>query len=152
MWESLQIRVVCFAFCFYYPYVNIISNTKRLRLNEKSSILWHNRLGHISKQRMERLIKDEILPNLDLSYFDTYVDYCIKGKLTTKIRNAKAGRCTKLLGVNPTYICGPPPLLLWVAHKYFITFIDDYSCYGFVKLIREKYDSLKTFKAKVELQ
>ena len=58
---------------------------------------------------MERLIKDEILPNLDFSDFDTYVDYCIKGKLTTKIRNAKADRCTKLLGVNPTYICGPPP-------------------------------------------
>ena len=41
------------------------------------------------------------------------------------------------------------------GHKYVITFIDDYSHYGFVELIREKFDSLeafKAFKAKVELQ
>ena len=48
---------------------------------------------------------------------------------------------------------------LWVihsfcygGHKYFITFIDDYSHYGFVEIIREKSDSLEAFKAKVELQ
>ena len=35
------------------------------------------------------------------------------------------------------------------GHKYFITFIDDYSRYGFVELIREKSNS--SFKAKVEL-
>ena len=41
------------------------------------------------------------------------------------------------------------------GHKYFITFIDGYSRYGFVELIHEKFDSLeafKAFKAKVELQ
>ena len=49
----------------------------------------HNCLGHISRKRMERLIKEEILSDLDFSYIDTCVD-CINGKLTTKIRNAKA--------------------------------------------------------------
>ena len=29
--------------------VNIASSYKRLRFNEKSSILWHKRLGHISR-------------------------------------------------------------------------------------------------------
>ena len=41
------------------------------------------------------------------------------------------------------------------GHKYFITLIDDYSRFGFVELIREKFDSLeafKVFKEKVELQ
>ena len=38
------------------------------------------------------------------------------------------------------------------GHKYFITFIDDYSHYGFVELIYEKSDSLEAFKTKVELQ
>ena len=73
--------------------VNTDSSSKRLRLNEKYSTLWHKRLGHISRQIMERLIKDEILPNLDFSDFDTCVDY-IKGKLTAKVRNAKIDRCT----------------------------------------------------------
>ena len=44
--------------------VNTACSSKRLRLNEKSFILWHKRLGHFSRQRMERLIKDEILQDL----------------------------------------------------------------------------------------
>ena len=103
---------------------------------------------------MERLIRDEIIPNIDFSNFDTCVD-CIKGNLTAKIRNAKVDRCTKFLGVIHTYICGPFTPLAMGSHKNFITFIDYYSHYGFVKLIREKFDSLETFKAfktKVDLQ
>ena len=60
--------IVCFLF---FPTVNTITSTKCLRLKEKSSILWHKRLGHISKERMERLIKNEIIPDLDFSVFDT---------------------------------------------------------------------------------
>ena len=72
--------------------VNTASSSKHLRLNEKSSILWHKRLSHISRQKMERLIKDEILPDLDFSDFDICVD-CIKGKLTSKVKNTKVDRC-----------------------------------------------------------
>ena len=103
---------------------------------------------------MKRLIKDEILLDLNFSDFDTYVD-CIKGKLTAKERNAKVDRCVELLGVIHTYICGPftPPAM--GNHKYFITFIDDFSHYGFIELIHEKFDlfeAFKVFKAKFELQ
>ena len=88
---------------------------------------------------MVRLIKDEILPDLDFSYFDTCVD-CIKGKLIAKIRNAKTDRCTEFLGVINTYICGPFTPHGIGGHKYFIMFIDDHSCYGFAKLIPKKFD------------
>ena len=58
-----------------------------------------------------RLIKGEILPDLDFSDFDTCVD-CIKGKMTTKIMNGKADRCIDLLGVIHTIFVGHSPLLL----------------------------------------
>ena len=130
--------------------VNTANSSKRLRLNEKSSILCYKRLSHIYRQRMERLIKEEILPNLDFSDFDTCVD-CIKGKLTFKVRNAKIDRYTKLLGVIHTYICGLFTPSAMGDYKYFITFIDDYSRYSFIELISEKSDCLETFKEKVEL-
>ena len=41
------------------------------------------------------------------------------------------------------------------GYKYFITFIDYFSCYGHVELIHEKSNSLKAFnvfKAKMKLQ
>ena len=103
---------------------------------------------------MEKLIKDEILPHLDFSNFGTCVDY-IKGKLIAKVRNAKIDRCTELLRVIHTNICGTFTPLTMGGYKYFITFINDYSRYGFIELIREKSESLeafKAFKAKVELQ
>ena len=133
--------------------INTASSSKRLRLNEKSSTLWHKHLGYISRLIIRRLIKYEILPDLDFSDFDTSVDY-IKGKLTAKVRNVKIDRCTELLRVIHINICGPFTHAMG-GYKYFITFFDDYSRYGFVELIREKCDSLdafEAFKAKVELQ
>jgi hypothetical protein len=40
-----------------------VSN-KRKRIHDVSSKLWHYRLGHISRERIERLIKKSILPPL----------------------------------------------------------------------------------------
>ena len=59
------------------------------------------------------------------------------------------------LGVIHTDICGPFTPLTMGGYKYFITFIDDYCRYGFVKFIQEKFESLEVFKAfklKVKLQ
>ena len=75
--------------------------------------------------------------------------------MTTNIRNVKANKCTELLRVIDIDIYEPSTPRAMGGHKYFITFIDDYSHYGFVELIPEKSNSLeafKAFKAKVELQ
>ena len=61
---------------------------------------------------------------------------------------------TDVLDLLHTDICGPFTPAMG-GFKYFITFIDHFSCYGHVELIREKSDSLEAFKvlkAKVELQ
>ena len=78
--------------------VNNASSSKHLRLNKKSFTLWHKRLGYISRQIMEGLIKDDILPDLDFSCFNTCVD-CIKGKLTAKNMNAKVNDAPSCLGL-----------------------------------------------------
>ena len=49
--------------------------------NEQSAFLWHKRLGHISKERVMRLVKNEILPQLDFVDWNVCVD-CIKGMQT----------------------------------------------------------------------
>ena len=140
------------------PNTNLIMNatiigSKRKLNNEKSSMLWHKRMGHISKQRIERLITQGILDSLDMSYFDICVD-CIKGKMTNK-RKTGANRCSNVLELIHTDICGPFPTASWNGHTYFITFIDDYSRYGYLYLIHEKAQALEVFKifeAEVENQ
>lgn len=54
---------------------------KRTLIKEKSSILWHKGLSHISKESGERLINDNFIPTLDFNELETYVDSC-RGELT----------------------------------------------------------------------
>jgi hypothetical protein len=49
------------------------------------SKLWHYRLGHISRERIERLVKNDILPSLELSDLEQCRE-CIKGKYVKKIK------------------------------------------------------------------
>ena len=84
--------------------------TKR-KLNENSATLWHKRLGHISKQRIQRLVSDGILDSLDLNNFKVCVE-CIKGK-QTNIRKSGANRCSNVLELIHTDICGPFPMASW---------------------------------------
>ena len=61
--------------------LNTIVGFKCGRSDIRSSMLWHKHLGHISRNRIERLVKDGVLQDLDFSNFTTCVD-CIKRKLT----------------------------------------------------------------------
>ncbi|KAL6335669.1 hypothetical protein AAG906_032854 [Vitis piasezkii] len=96
--------------------------------NERSSLLWHKHLGHISKERVESLISSGILPRLDSDDLEICVD-CVKGKLT-KNKKKCATRNQNLLEIVHTDISGPYSSIL-CGNKYFITFIDDLSRYGY---------------------
>jgi len=50
-------------------------------VDEWFAYLWHKCLGHISKERIQRLVKNEILSDLDFIDLNEFVD-CIKGKQT----------------------------------------------------------------------
>ncbi|XP_043692937.1 uncharacterized protein LOC122643378 [Telopea speciosissima] len=125
--------------------------SKRSMLDERSSMLWHRRLGHISVQRMERLVRNKILRPLDFHDLHDCVD-CMKGKMT-KTRRMKAARSNGLLELIHTDISGPFPIPSVGDQRYFITFIDDFSRYGYLYLISKKSNSLDAFmiyKAEVE--
>ncbi|GKE79685.1 zinc finger, CCHC-type containing protein [Tanacetum coccineum] len=47
----------------------VVSN-KRAKLNSDSTLLWHCRLGHISKKRIKKLQHDGLLNSTDLESFD----------------------------------------------------------------------------------
>lgn len=133
--------------------VNHKRGVKRNHDVGNSSKLWHRKLGHISRDRMQCLIRNKILPALDFSDFYNCIK-CVKGKFFKG--NKKGGtRSGGLLEINHTDIYGPFPTLSINGHKSFITFIDDYSHYGYVYLINEKsevLDKFKNFKAVVENQ
>ena len=85
--------------------------TKRKLTDEYSSMLWHKRLGRISKQRMQRLVSEGILDSLDFENFKMCIN-CIKGK-QTNIKKVGANKSSSVLELIHTDICGPFPIASW---------------------------------------
>ncbi|XP_074296995.1 uncharacterized protein LOC141627663 [Silene latifolia] len=97
--------------------------------------------------------------NLDVRFSDSLFivesQDCIKGKQTKHTVKKSATRSSQLLEIIHTDICGPFDTPSWSGEKYFITFIDDFSRYGFTYLLHEKthsVDVLEIFINEVERQ
>jgi hypothetical protein len=96
-----------FYMLFIHDNVNIVCNDENVVYKEKVSSstnvsskrktcddatsmkLWHYRLGHISRGRIERLMNDDILHPLDISNLDYCID-CIKGKYAKQVKKGEA--------------------------------------------------------------
>uniref|UniRef100_A0A2N9EKE5 Integrase catalytic domain-containing protein n=1 Tax=Fagus sylvatica TaxID=28930 RepID=A0A2N9EKE5_FAGSY len=118
-----------------------------------NSSTWHARLGHIGKDRMARLAREGLLGPLakvDLPICEP----CLAGKACRK-PFGKAVRATQPLELIHSDICGPMNVKARHGASYFLTFIDDYTRYGYVQLIAHRYEALDCFKrfvAEVENQ
>jgi hypothetical protein len=112
-------------------------SSKRKRCDDATSAkLWHYRLNHISRGRIERLIKDDILTPLDFSDSDYCID-CIKGKYAKQVKKGEAKRSAEVLEIIHTDICGPFPVKSVDGFDSFITFTDDFSRYDYIYPIKE---------------
>ncbi|GJZ12455.1 retrotransposon protein, putative, ty1-copia subclass [Tanacetum coccineum] len=124
------------------PNVNSIYNVsnKRVKHNLDSTYLWHCRLAHISKKRIEKLQHGGLLKSADDKCFDQCAS-CLSGKMTRKSFPHRPKRET-----NNTDVYGPLRHVSRQGASYFITFTDDYSRYGYIYLIKHKHEVFETFK------
>ena len=75
--------------------------------------------------------------------------------MTKRPFNAKGRRAQELLELIHTDVCGPMLTQVKGGYEYFITFTNDYSRYGYVYLMRRKFEAFekfKEFRAEVENQ
>jgi hypothetical protein len=82
------------------------------------------------------LIKELILPPLEFSDLEQCID-CIKEKYVKKIKK-DVKRSTRILEIIHTNICGLFLVKIVDNYDLFITFIDDYSRYGYIYPIKER--------------
>ncbi|KAJ9547116.1 hypothetical protein OSB04_019659 [Centaurea solstitialis] len=119
--------------------------SKRSKEIEDQTYLWHCRLGHINKKRIEKLQKGGLLGSFNFRPFDN-CESCLSGKMTKQPFNKDNERANELLGIIHTDVCGPFSHEARGGYRYFITFTDDFSRYGYVYLIRHKSEAFKRFK------
>ena len=60
---------------------------------------------------------------------------------------AKGNRTNALLELVYTNVCGPINIRARGGYKYFITFTDDHSRYGYMYLMQYKSEALKSSKS-----
>ena len=141
------------TFCGHTPKVNGLLNhdssdthihnieAKRCKVNNDSATyLWHCRLGHIGVKRMKKLHADGILESLDAC------EPCLMGKMTKTPFSGTMERATDLLEIIHTDVCGPMSVEARGGYHYFLIFTDDLRRYGYIYLMKHKFETFEKFK------
>ena len=89
---------------------------------------------------MLKLHKLGELGSFDYESYDTCIQ-CLKGKMTKSPFTGKGDRSIDLFGLIHTDVCGPMSIHAKGGYAYFITFINDYSRYGYIYLMKYKSEA-----------
>ncbi|KAI3499715.1 hypothetical protein L1887_35524 [Cichorium endivia] len=111
----------------------------------EKACLWHCRLGHINKKRIAQLQKDGVLESFDLKSNDV-CESCLLGKMTKSPFKGSFERGEGLLDIIHTDVCGPFRSTTKDGTRFYVTFTDDFSRYGYIYLIKHKSDTFEEFK------
>ena len=122
-----------------------IYNVDSSKSDLDKSRLWHCRLGHINKKRIAKLQLDGVLESFDVSSFDE-CESCLMGKMTKAPFTGNCERGKDLLDLIHTDVCGPFRSATRHGERYFVTFTDDFSRYGYVYLIKHKSETFRVFR------
>jgi hypothetical protein len=126
------------------PVCNV--SAKRPRPNDLiPTYMWHCRLGHISEKRMKKLHSDGLLSSFDFESYET-CEACLLGKMTKTSFKSFPERALDLLELIHIDVCGSMSTTARGGFKYFITFTDDFSRYGYVYLMKHKFETFESFK------
>src|SRR3989337_2695219 len=120
--------------------------------NDSATYLWHCSLGHIGVKRMKQLQADGLLESLDYESFDT-CEPCLMGKMTKTPFVGTMERANDLLEIIHTDVCDPMSIEARGRYRYFLTFTDDLSRYGYIYLMKhnsETFEKFKEFQNEVE--
>ena len=121
--------------------------------------LWHRMLGHLNVKSMKSL--QHIVKGLNLSsckhdWSSMVCKGCIEGKQARQpFPQDGATRATKPLELVHSDVCGPIKTTSIGGSRYFLTFIDDFSCKIWVYMLKcksEVFGRFETWKALVEAQ
>ena len=113
--------------------------------NDSATYLWHCRLGHIGVKRMKKLHAGGLLESLDYGSLDA-CEPCLMGQMTKTPFSGTMERPTDLLEIIHTNVCDPMSVEARGGYRYFLTFTDDLSRYGYIYLMKHKSETFENFK------
>ena len=120
-------------------------NKRQKVSHSDNTYLWHLRLGHINLDRINRLVKDGPLRKLNVGTLPV-CESCLEGKMTKRPFSTNGDISKEPLQLVHSDVCGPLSVQAKGGYECFVTFIDDYSRYGYVYLMHKKSETFGKFK------
>ena len=102
------------------------SNKRKKVSHSDNTYLWHLKLGHINLDRINQLVKDGPLRELNVGTLPV-CESCLEGKMTKRPFSAKGKRSKEPLQLVHSDVYGPLSVQARGGYEYFVTFIYDYS-------------------------
>ena len=103
--------------------------------------LWHKRFGHVNKQSLQKLVSDNLVDGLDLDSCKemSFCEPCVFGKNHRAPFPKKSDRkTTRPLELIHTDVCCKVSTASFSGCYYFLTFIDDFSNYEWLYVLKSK--------------
>ena len=117
-------------------------DAKRCRVdNDSATYLWHCRLGHIGVKGIKKLHKNGLLESLDYESFDAF-EPCLMVKMAKTPFFGTMERASDLLEIIHTDVYDPVSAKACGVYRYFLTFTDDLSRYGYIYLMKYKSENI----------
>lgn len=111
--------------------------------------LWHQRLGHLSGQRLSDMSRKEPVIGLNLSTATkpSFCEGCVEGKMhRAPFKSVGEIRSSRKLQLVHSDVCGLMRTESIGGHKYYVTFIDDYSHCCAVYYLKQKSEVFEKFR------
>ena len=142
---ALQIARGLKTSTLYVFHVSKFSKHATFIAKQPSVSLWHRRLGHMSKSRMQDLSCFGYILGLDFSNFSMCEHY-LCGKQAMNSHSSISKKRSELLQLVHSHVCGPMPTVSMGGASYFVTFIDDFSQKVWAYPLKRKDEVLSIFK------
>lgn len=118
---------------------------------QESLETWHKRLEHLSTSGIEKLVKKGMVEGINLTSEELskagVCDGCLAGKQTAnKFQNMKLPRSKRPLELVHSDVCGSMEEETYDGYRYFVTFIDDFTHFLVVYLMKHKSEVFECFK------
>eukprot|EP00794_Sanderia_malayensis_P011553 gene11553-biopygen9222 len=117
--------------------------------------LWHNRFGHLGYDNLKMLSDKSMVDGMEhkgKTEMNKECESCAFGKQNRSPFPKKSShRCTQPLELIHSDVCGPMNEHSVGGSKYFVTFIEDFSRFTTVYMMKNKSEVLQKFKEFVAL-
>nr|GFA28954.1 retrotransposon protein, putative, Ty1-copia subclass [Tanacetum cinerariifolium] len=125
--------------------VRIDGETRYITVELKALIEGLNKAVELGLKCVHIFCDNKLLNSTDLRAFEKCVS-CMFGKRERKPYTHQVERAKDLLRLIHTNVCGPFKIISREGANFFVTFIDDFSRYGYVYLLKHKLEVFETFK------